>query len=165
MALTTYLQLAEVRAALGVNEIELKDTVLNLPVYEMGLIRELNKVSTSLPAAFSTVSGIAEGERTELQALLYRSVHEFAVYAVAKQVGVSLASFAPKDVTDSKASVSRFAGESYKQTLSELDEIYAVTRAALGAGWSAYSGGSASDPTPGVFFVASPRGVDPVTGE
>lgn len=166
MALTTYAQLAEVRAALGVNDVELKDAVLNLPVYEMGLTRELNKVSTSLPAAFSTVAGIDENSRTDAQQLLYRAVREFSVYVVAKQVGVSLASFAPKDVQDGKASISRFAGESFKKTQEELDGICSVTRASLVAAWAEFnSSGSSVDFTPGTFFVAAARGVDPVTGE
>lgn len=166
MALTTYLQLAEVRAALGVNDIELKDAVLTLPVYEMGLVRELNKISTSLPAAFSSIAAKAAGVRTVAEAALYDATKLFSVYAVARQVGVSLASFAPKDVTDSKAGVSRFSGEPYKDTMARLDVMYSALRDSLVTAMGAYSGATATTPatTPFRTFVAAGRGVDPVTG-
>jgi hypothetical protein len=98
MSLTTYCDFGEVRSALGVNDIELSDLVLGLPVYEMGLIRELNRLSTSLNAAFLTIYAKTRASRTPDEAELHDSVRLFSVYAAAKQVGVSLANFAPKDV-------------------------------------------------------------------
>jgi hypothetical protein len=165
MALTTYLQLDEVRAALGVNDLELKDTVLILPVYEMGLVRELNKISTSLPAAFSAAHSKQAADRTAAEAALYDATHLFAVYAVAKQVGVSLASFAPKDVGDGKATLSRFAGESYKETMDRVEGMFADTRSGLVAAYEAFAGSSSSTPntTPFTSFIASSRSRDPVT--
>lgn len=166
MALIDYCQLAEVRAALGVNDIELKDAVLTLPVYEMGLVRELNKISTSLRAAFFTISAKAPASRTEAEAALYDATHLFSVYAAAKQVGVSLASFAPKDVTDSKAGVSRFSGEPYKETMRRIEEAYADSRIGVAAALDAYTGSSSvtASTTPFTHFVTAGRGVDPVTG-
>lgn len=164
MALTTYLQLAEVRAALGVNDIELKDTVLNLPVYEMGLLRELNKLSTSLPAAFSAINDKQENDRTEAEKELWQATRLFSVYAVAKQVGVSLASFAPKDVTDSKASISRFSGESYKETMDNIDEMFGALRGSLAEALNAFNNVSTVPTGPFTSFVAAGRGIDPVTG-
>ncbi len=122
MSLTTYCEFDEVRSALGVNDLELKDSVLALPVYEMGLVRELNKISTSLTAAFSSVIAKTLSSRTEAETVLYDAVHLFSVYAVAKQVGVSLPTFAPKDIGDGKATVSRFAGEPFTKVLDGIDE-------------------------------------------
>lgn len=165
MSLTTYCQYSEVRSALGVNDQELRDGVLALPVYEMGLVRELNKLSTSLNAAFSVVAQLAPADRTEPQQGLYDATRLFAVYAVAKQVGVSLANFAPKDVTDGKASVSRLAGDPAGDTVGKVDQMYRALRTELDAVYAAFVGGTAAlsgGPTP--MFLASKRLTDPVTG-
>lgn len=166
MALTEYCSGDEVRAALGVNSTELPDTVLDLPVYKIGLVRELTKVSTSLPAAFSAVSIIAEESRTDPQQALYDAVHLFCVYAAARQVGVSLGAMAPKDVGDGKATLSRFSDSPYKDVLDRVEAMYVSTRDSVQAALDAYAGSSSATPstTPFTAFLASGRSVDPVTG-
>lgn len=166
MALTTYCALDEVRAALGVNSLEISDTVLTLPVYEIGLVRELNKVSTSLPVAFSTASSIAVGDRTVLQQALVDATRLFCVYAVAKQVGVSLGSMVPKDVGDGKSSLSRFSDAPYKDVLQRVDGLYSAVKASLLSTLDAYSGStsSTSASVPFTVFGKSSRSYDPVTG-
>jgi hypothetical protein len=167
MSLTTYCEFDEVRSALGVNNLELSDSVLSLPVYEMGLIREFNRISPSLTAAFSAVRAIASASRTATQNALYDAVHLFSVYAAARQVGVSLPNFAPKDVNDGKASLSRFAGEPFERVLTRIDNYYAETRESARQALEVYSG-SASATTPSLApvpaFLASTRAYDPVTG-
>lgn len=167
MALTDYAQYDEIRAALGVNNVELKDAVLALPVYEMGLVRELNKISTSLPAAFSTVLAITPASaRTALQEALFEATRLFSVYAAAKQVGVSLPSFLPKDVTDGKAATGRFAGTPFEATLAEVDRMFGSTRGDLVATYALYSNTDAPTSTslPPTTFIAVGRASDPVTG-
>lgn len=166
MALTAYCELDEVRAALGVNDLEISDSVLNLPVYEMGLVRELNKVSTSLPAAFSTVSNTAEESRTDLAQAFYDSVRLFSVYASSRQVGVSLGVMAPKDIGDGKATVSRFSDSPYRDTLDRIDQMYLSTRSGVSQAFAAFTGSGAATAStvPFTFFKAVGRGVDPVTG-
>lgn len=167
MSLTTYCDYSEIRSALGVNDIELSDLVLGLPVYEMGLIRELNRLSTSLNAAFLVIYLKPPSNRTTSEAELHDSVRLFSVYAAAKQVGVSLANFAPKDVGDGKATISRYAGEPFEKVLSGIDDYYSALRGELRTLYETYSS-SASTTTastkPSTFFVASKRGYDPVTG-
>ena len=134
------------------NEQELRDEVLALPVYEMGLVRELNKLSTSLNAAFSAVVQMAPNERTELQAGLFDATRLFAVYA---------------DVTDGKASVSRLAGDPAGDTMEKIDQMYRALRGELDSAYAAYVGGSAgltASSAPRPMFLASPRRTDPVTG-
>lgn len=166
MALTTYCDLDEVRAALGVNEIEISDAVLNLPVYEIGLVRELNRVSVSLPVAFSVVTAIAEELRTAKATALVDAVHLFSVYASARQVGGSLGTMVPKDVGDGKASVTRFSDSPYRDTLTRVETMFQGTRASLLDAFNTYSETtpSTSALTPGVVFMASGRSYDPVTG-
>lgn len=164
MSLTQYCEFDEVRSALGVNEIELKDAVLSLPVYEMGLLRELNRVSLSLAAAFLSVSNLIT--RTAPEQALYEAAHLFAVYAVARQVGVGLPNFAAKDVGDGKATVSRFAGEPFTKVLDGIEAYYQALRTGLQEALTAYG-----TPTTGTVstkpvspFIASKRGYDPVAG-
>lgn len=167
MSLITYCDFGEIRSALGVNDVELSDVVLGLPVYERGLIRELNRLSTSLNAAFSAIQIKLPAERTTTEAELHDAVRLFSVYASAKQVGVSLANFAPKDVGDGKATISRYSGEPFQKVLAGIDDYYNVLRTELRTVYEVFS----SSPTvavastkPSTFFKASKRGYDPVTG-
>lgn len=167
MSLTNYCSFGEIRAALGVNSVELGDGVLALPVYEMGIVRELNKISTSLTAAFSPIARKNPKSRTDIEAELHDAVRLFSVYAVAKQVGVSLATFAPKDVGDGKATVSRFAGEAYERTLKSIEAEYRERKTDLRAALDRFTGQSAGTVA---SRVVSPlrvvnRNVDVVTGE
>lgn len=166
MALTAYCEPDEVRAALGVSDLELSDAVLNLPVYEIGLVRELNKVSVSLPVAFSVVSAIAEEARTDVAQALMDATRLFSVYAAARQVGVSLGIMAPKDVGDGKASLARFSDSPYRDTLARVETMYVATRASLLDALNTYAGTTTgTKPTvPFTVFLASGRSYDPVTG-
>ena len=165
MALTQYCEFDEVRAALGVNNLELPDTVLSLPIYEMGLSRELAKISASLPAAFSTASDSSPEARTSEQQALFDSVRLFSAYAVAKQVGVSLAAMVPKDVSDGKASVSRFSDAPYRDVLARVEAMYAGCRADVAAAYDDLAGATrTSSTTPAAIFRGARRTYDPVTG-
>jgi len=167
MSLTSYCEFNEVRSALGVNDIELTDSVLALPVYEMGLIRELNRLSTSLNAAFLTIHAKSSSARLTGEATLHDAVRLFSVYAAARQVGVSLANFAPKDVGDGKATVSRCAGEPFEKVMERVEEYYSVLRTELRTAYDDYASTTSTvnpSTTPTTFFVASKRGYDPVTG-
>ena len=165
MSLTTYCQYDEVRAALGVNQVELADSVLALPVYEMGLVRELNRLSTSLNPAFSLIARKRDTDRTEAERGLHQAVSLFSAYAVASQVGVSLANFAPRSVGDGKATLTRFSGEPYKAVLEEVEKWRSKYRTELVAAFAEYQGqGSAEASRVPTMFRAAVRSVDPVTG-
>lgn len=165
MALTPYCSNDEVRAVLGVTTSELKDDVLNLPVYEMGLRRELIRVSPSLPAAFSTVNSIVD-PKTETQQAFYDATRLFAVYATAKQAGASVALAAPKGLTDDKSGFDRFADAPYKDVLNRVDTAYAAARQDLVDAYSAYAGASSDNGFYGLpsGMIVSSRVTDPVTG-
>lgn len=166
MALTAYCDLEEIRAALGVGDLELSDAVLNLPVYEIGLVRELTKVSVSLPAAFSTCSAVSEETRTDAQQALLDAVRLFSVYSTARQVGVSLGNMAPKDIGDGKATLGRFSDSPYRDVLARVEQMYTSAKVGLLDSLNAYAGttvGTAST-VPFTIFKASTRATDPVTG-
>ena len=161
MALTPYCTNDEVRAALGVTTSELKDDVLNLPIYEMGLRRELNRLSTSLPAAFSTAS--TSTAPTDMA--LVEAVRIFSVYAVAKQAGAPLAMSAPKSLNDDKSGFSRYADSPYKDVLDRLDIQYQQARQDLVDAYAAFAGASsASFYALPVGLRVSSRQYDPITG-
>jgi hypothetical protein len=166
MALIAYCELGEIRAALGANEVELPDAVLSLPVYEIGLVRELNKISVSLPAAFSSVVNTPEEVWTESGQALVDATRLFCVYAAARQVGVSLGVMLPKDVGDGKATLSRFSDSPYKDVLDRIEKMYAATKMTLAETLATFVGGSSpvASTTPPVSFRASGRSYDPVTG-
>lgn len=164
MALTPYCENAEVRATLGVNAIELPDAVLNLPIYEFGLVRELTKVATSLPASFSLIASKPADQRTEFEKGVLDATKLFSAYASARQVGVSLASMMPKDVGDGKASVSRFADAPYKETLARVEAMYLASRSSLLASLAALTQTPAAAPRAPLAFIAATRSYDPVTG-
>jgi len=166
MALTNYCEFDEVRAALGVNDLELSDAVLSLPVYEIGLIRELTKISSSLPAAFSSINDKDEASRTSAEEDLLSATHLFCVYAVARQAGVPLPMMAPKDIGDGKATLSRFSGEPFTAVLSGIDAAYNAAKTDLRASLDAYgttiTATKATVPITG--FARAQRVTDPVTG-
>lgn len=165
MALTQYCSASEVRATVGANELELPDPVLALPIYEIGLLRELSKVSESLPATFSAINEKPEASRTDAEKALFAATRLFSNFVVSRQVGVSLAARLPKSVSDGKAAVSRFSGEPYKDTLARIDQYYASARSALIATLDEFGTPSSATVAPTLAFVAVQRGYDPVTGE
>lgn len=164
MALTPYCSNDEVRAVLGVTTSELKDDVLTLPVYEMGLRRELIRVSPSLPAAFSTVNSLTT--RSDAEQTLFEASKLFAVYAVAKQAGASVALAAPKGLTDDKSGFDRFADAPYKDVLMRVDTAYSSARQDLVDAYAAYAGASTGTGFYGLpsGMAVSSRTYDPVTG-
>lgn len=164
MALTPYCTNDEVRAVLGVTTSELKDEVLNLPIYEMGLRRELNRLSTSLPAAFSSA---ITSPTTAASAAFVDAVKLFSVYAVAKQAGAPLAMSAPKSLNDDKSGFSRYADSPYKDVLERIEVQYQQARQDLVDAYAAYAGSAST--TAGFFgmpagMAVSSRVIDPVTG-
>lgn len=161
MALLPYCDRDEVRAALGVNSVELPDAVLDLPIYQIGLLRELAKVSPTLPASFSAIAAKVEASRTAGEAALYSATRLFSAYAAARQVGVSLGSITPKSVGDGKANVARFSDSPYKDVLERVGVMLATARAAL---LDALAGGVVQATPLPVSFVASQRFYDPVKG-
>lgn len=164
MALTPYCTNDEIRAVLGVTLSELKDEVLDLPIYEMGLRRELVRISPSLPAAFSAVNGVTP-PLTEAQQNLKEAVKIFSTYAVAKQAGAPLAMAAPKSLNDDKSGFSRYADSPYKDVLERVDAAYMAARNALEEAYSVYAGATAtSGSTLPVGLRVSTRTYDPITG-
>lgn len=163
MALLDYTSYDEVRAVLGVSSDELEDATLALGVYSSNLNFELEGVSLQLPASYSAVVAIASGSRTAVQQRLYDATRLFATYAVAKQLGTSLPLFGPKDITDGKSAISRFADSPYKETLKNIEGYYNRTRLNLEDAFAKLNLTEAQVVTRKLLTASSPTS-DPVIG-
>lgn len=122
---TTY---NDIRSALGVSTDELEDVTLLLEVHDNHLQFELEEVNANLASAYATVVAIASASRTAAQAKLYRATRLFATLAVANSLAGSLPMFGPKDISDGKAMVSRFADAPYKAVIKSVQGQYEVNR-------------------------------------
>ena len=162
MALVDYTTFDDIRAVLGVPEEQLEDATISLDVYEFNLTDELESVDLTVPAEFITVAAI--DQRNAVQDRFFRSVKLFAAYAVAKQLLASLPMFGPKEVTDGKASVVRFAMNPYKDTVTRVLADYERFRERLLAAFAALSSSTAAARTQLIYAVGAPPAVDPVTG-
>lgn len=113
---TTY---GEVRAVCGVSIKEVSDTELGLEIHTNALELALDAVTLPdeapgpgpLKTTFTTIGAIAEGSRTTAQQKLYNLTRLYSTYAVAAIVARAMAMLAPKTVTDSKASLTRFSSQ------------------------------------------------------
>lgn len=163
LSLLDYTTYEDIRATLGVNDIELTDDKLDLTLYSSNLGVELDDLSTDLSEKYDEVRVIAEGSRTKKQQRLYDVTRLFATYTVAKQCCVSLPMFGPKTVNDSKTEVSRFSNDPYKETIKtvikEWEKYRQRTQTALEDLASSVSVAAVRT----VMLISSPIS-DPVTG-
>lgn len=163
MQLTDYTTYADVRGVLGVSDDELEDSTLALGVWSDQLALELDEIGANLRTDFDTVVAIDEASRSAAQQKFYRTTRLFAAYEVANQLGSGLPMFGPKDITDGKASFSRFSDSPYKQTLKEVKAKYEEFLQKLTTAHAALSSATVSTTTR-VLFAGVGQAVDPVTG-
>lgn len=160
MLITDYTTYDDVRAVLGVSTDELEDTTLALETYASALLLDLEDVDVALPATYSALPGTG---RTAAQERFFVTVRLFATYAVARQLTSSLPMFGPKDITDGKAGVTRFADSPYKETIKRLQAEYDRYRTRLEKAYAGLTAGAYTLTVPTFLSVASPTS-DPVTG-
>lgn len=112
MALTDYLTFAEVRQAIGVEDDELTDDSLSLPMYETELAIALGSVGSTgtLQTDYLTWAAMAVTDRTAPQQNLYMLTRLYAVYStcIACMPWVALGTI--KGESDEKADYTRFGG-------------------------------------------------------
>ena len=149
----------EVRAVLGVDVTDIEDSTLGLTVYENYLTMELEEVSLTLPATFTSTAAIASPSDTELRFL--NSAKLFATFALAKQLSGSLPLFALKQETDGKAQATRFDNP-YKDVISSVKKEYDRAKTKLMQAFTALGSSSASV-TARVYFTKVGLGTDPIT--
>lgn len=163
MPVLDYTTAADIRAVLGVSDIELKDETLALEVYASNLNAELEEVGTTLPTKYAEVSGTQADARTPEQRRFFETTRLFAAYAVAKQCTSSLPMFSPKDISDSKTLMGRFSDSPYKETTKRVCAGYDLNKTRLANAFAALSQTTGALPQRVLMAVSSPS-TDRVTG-
>jgi hypothetical protein len=133
MALTTYTSYDTIRGLLGVNDKELEDAVMAGAVYEHQLLLAFEDVDDgegNVYEQFTTINAIAEVDRTAAQQSFWQIVGVFSAYHVANQLLESVEMFAPKQITDGAAAVTRGDG-AYKALRTALPAALARVRSRL----------------------------------
>lgn len=162
MPLVDYTSYDQVRAALGVDALEISDATLALELYDSALQSELEDISANLAADYAAVVLVTAGSRSAVQAKFYRVLRLFATYTTAKQLASSIPMFGPKDISDGKATVSRFADSPYKAVIAEVKSMYERYRNSLVSTYAELKSTTATN-TARVYLSSSSL-VDPVTG-
>jgi hypothetical protein len=162
VALLTYTTYDDIRAALGVSSDEIEDATLSLSLYELNLTAELEDVDLLLESEYATVAALSS--RTTVQDRFLQAARLFATYAVAYQATTSLPLFSPKDISDGKATVSRYADSPYKEVNKKVEQLYGKYRAKLEAAFAASTAGSAPSITARPYLSVAVPDSDPVTG-
>lgn len=153
--LIQFTDFGSIRALLGVSDDELSDDVLILPVYENQLRVKLSALSASLVGDYLTTATLTAP--ASLDSDFLRSVQLFSSYSVALHLAKSLPMFAPKTLTDGKASFTRFS-EAAKEVAHNLaGDLVGVTKGVQGA-YAAWKGETYTEPTPtyGLLWVSPP---------
>ena len=162
MALLTYTTYDDIRAALGVSSDEIEDATLSLSLYELNLTSEFEDISLTLESDYATVAALSS--RTAVQDRFLQATRLFATYAVAFQATTSLPLFSPKDISDGKATVSRYADSPYKEVIKKVEQLYGRYRTKLEAALAANNAESAPSIAARTYMAVSIPDSDPVTG-
>lgn len=164
MALIDYTTYAECRAALGTNDKEIDDVVLVLPMYALGLVADLEDISSTLVADYTTIAALTANVRTAAQQAVYDAVRLFAPYSVASLLASSLPMFAPKQITDGKAGMTRDSSAPYKEAIKDAKTKFDRFRARLLAKYTTFkSNTSIAAVALPLMRVSSPTS-DPIAG-
>lgn len=163
MTLEDYISFDDVRAALGVSDDEIEDTTLSLDLYAFNLVAELEGISLTLPADYAAQKETSPSTWSDIQNRFHQSVRVFSAYAVAKQALTALPLFAPKEQTDGKAGVVRFAQNPYKDTITGVLVSYDQARLRLVTAYGAITSLIPIAVTRPYLHVAVPQR-DPVLG-
>lgn len=162
MALVDFTSHDDIRAALGVSEDEIEDATISLPLYENNLAVELDEIDLDLATDHATVKALVT--KTDAQNRFLRAAQLFATYAVAKQLTASLPLFSPKEISDGKASMVRFAQNPYKDTIAEVLRQYQANRVRLEKAYADINATTAAPTTVLPYLTVSSPDSDPVTG-
>ena len=130
--ITTYTSYEEIRATLGVDSTDLEDATLALAIYAKELEVDLLALDADLTTQYATVKALPSP--TVAQAKFLTATELFAVYSVAKRLTTSLPLFASKQMTDGKASDTRFEN-TWKPVIDAINSNYERTKANLVAAY------------------------------
>ena len=120
MAITDYTTTASIRAVLGVSDDELEDTTILDPVYSTLLDEALNDLNPSLATDYATIKAIPSP--TPDQKRFLNLISTWSAYTVTQSLLVSVAMFAPQQITAEKDSQVRVS-DPYKDLAQSVSEL------------------------------------------
>lgn len=161
--ITTYTTYAEIRSLLGVNDEEVPDEELSLPIWSLLLDDKLNDLSESVATNFATITLVPEANRSTAEKKFLATASLYASYVVAQELLTALPMFGFKQVTDGKAEQERFdRWDDLKVGVQKgFSAMRLKLRLALAAVDLNYSAPLAVTST---FIVTTGLATDPVTG-
>jgi hypothetical protein len=160
--LTDYTTYDEIRAVLGVSQIELPDATLALPLYDRLLTEELLSISSGLKSQYTTIAAILpESSRTALQQTYYEIVQLFSAYSTARYLLSSLQYFAANKITDGRAEEQRVA-DPYAATRDNVERVFGALRVRILAAYGGL-GNSVTVRATRVYTTGVGLASDPVT--
>lgn len=160
--ITQYTPYGAVRAVLGVSANELADNVLDLTLYEVMLTEDLDLLGASMISDYGVAKALATP--TAISTRFVRVLQAYASYQVAYSLLGSATMFAPKDITDGKATMARVA-DPFKNLETNVARGLAYVRGRLLAAYGAYN---PANPAPAAvvrtYVSAVGLALDPVAG-
>lgn len=161
--LTTY---DEVRAVLGVSDVELSDDTLQLPIFETLWQGEMIEIYEGLPALLDDImlrSSTTPPTVTSIEKQLLETVKVFSAYATSKIFLSNAQLFTTKKITDGRASVERFA-QAFKGVIDGLNAMYRTLRNRIRM-LLRLLGIEVPEPAAKVFLSTAGLAVNPITNE
>lgn len=160
--LTDYTTPASVRSVLGVSMPEIKDDVVQSPIYETLLEEKLYSLNPQMTEDY--LAAKEADPKTHLQERFVNVMQTYAAYHVASQMLGSVAMFAPKVIEDSRTKLERF-NDAYKALGAEvLGTLSYLEGKLLGV----YALINPDAPVPAkaarISVVNVPLGLNPITG-
>lgn len=154
---TTY---DDIRAALGVTAKDLPDTTLALDIYSNYLELEMYEVDSTVQTTYETL--VVDPSPTAAESRFIAATRFFAIYCVAKHLTTSLPLFAPRQISDGKATLARFDNP-YRDTIASVHQMYDMAKNRLATALSDI-GTAVATKTPLTYFSIITPSSDPVTG-
>lgn len=160
--LSDYTDTETVRAMLGVNDIELEDATILLPASDLIISEGLLDLGASVPTMYATV--LALSGRTANQTRFFEQVRTYSATLAANHLMGSLPMFAPKKLTDSKASFER-VDDPHTRLAESLKGMLAWLRPRILASLLILDPGASIAPTSARRYASVVGlGIDPITG-
>ena len=160
LSLSDFFTPDEVRAALGVSNLELEDATLDLDMYLRHLEIELLQYGQNIISDFYTTVSLPAP--TAADQLFTSLVKQFSLYSVAVLVAESSPNFSPRNITDGKGGFIRHS-DSYKEVLARVTARMQQAGDRLSTAYKTYLGSSKIVVVPTLFEPVTPS-FDPVTG-
>ena len=157
--LTDFASYDEIRAVLGVSDEELEDGTLALPMYLKLLQMEFGDLNADLESKYLDVKALANPTAKEQKLLDVVSV--FSAYAIAFHLLTSMPLFAPKQITDGRASTDRIA-DPFEGVREGVNSTLATLKGRVLAALEA-AGTSITATTSRTYFSVAGLAVNPIT--